>query len=241
MKRIMTVDLEPDVNGGDKSIVEIIPKLLNYFDDQKIKATFFTVSSLLEKHESLIKEISKKHEIASHSHTHSVLDPANTSWEIRHSKEVFNKYGHDVKGFRAPKFITTRNHFELLKKHGYDYDSSLARFFPRRYANFGISSKPFVKDGIMEFPSPNFVWPAVNAGLPYLKLLHPVSKMFPKPYMFYLHPWEFLEDIKDKRVVGKFLQRNAGKKAIEIFRNYVEGEKWIGCEEWTKSNSKFLP
>ena len=241
MKRIMTVDLEPDVNGGDKSIVEIIPKLLNYFDDQKIKATFFTVSSLLEKHETLIKEISKKHEIASHSHTHSVLNPANASWEIRHSKEVFNKYGHNVKGFRAPKFITTKNHFELLKKHGYSYDSSLARYFPGRYANLGIAGKPYVVNDIKEFPSPNFVWPSVNAGLSYLKLLHPVSKIFPKPYMFYLHPWEFLEGIEGKGTVGKLLQRNSGKKAVEIFRNYVEGEKWIGCREWMKSNSQFLP
>jgi peptidoglycan/xylan/chitin deacetylase (PgdA/CDA1 family) len=238
MKRIMTVDLEPDVDGRFRSLTESVPKLLNYFDDQKIKATFFTVSSLLEKHENLIKEISKKHEIASHSHTHSILNPANTSWEIRHSKEVFKRYGIDVKGFRAPKFITTKNHFKLLKEHGYSYDSSLARYFPGRYANWSMKGKPFVKDGMVEFPSSNFLWPAVDAGLPYLKLLHPVSKVFPKPYMFYLHPWEFLEGIEDKRFVGKLLQRNAGRKAIEIFRNYVEGEKWIGCADWMKANKK---
>ena len=236
MKRIMTVDIEPDVDGGNRSLVSVVPKLLDYFDDSGIKATFFTVSSLLEKHESLIKEISKKHEIASHSHTHSVLNPVNASWEMKKSKDVFKEFGFDVKGFRAPKFITTKKHFALLKEHGYSYDSSLARFFPGRYANFSISGKPYVKDGISEFPSPNFVWPSVNAGLSYLKLLHPVSKMFPKPYMFYLHPWEFLEGIEGKGIVGKLLQRNSGKNAVEIFRNYVEGEKWIGCKEWMKSN-----
>ena len=232
----MTVDLEPDLDGGDRSIVEVVPKLLNYFDDQKIKATFFTVSSLLEKHENLIKEISKKQEIASHSHTHSRLNPMNASWEIGPSKKVFKEYGINVKGFRAPMFITTKNHFGLLKKHGYSYDSSLARFFPGRYANFGIAGKPFIQEGITEFPSPNFVWPMVNSGLSYLKLLHPVSKVFPKPYMFYLHPWEFLEGIEGKGTVEKFLARNSGKKAVEIFKNYVEGGKWIGCGDWMKEN-----
>ena len=232
----MTVDLEPDVDGGDRSLSEVVPKLLNYFDDSGIKATFFTVSSLLEKHESLIKEIGHKHEIASHSHTHHRLNPVNASWETGHSKVVFQEYGFDVKGFRAPMFITTKNHFELLKEHGYTYDSSLARFFPGRYTNLGMKGKPHVVDGVMEFPSPNFVWPSVNSGLPYLKLLHPVSKVFGKPYMFYLHPWEFLEGVQGKGTVGKLLQRNSGKKAVEIFRNYVEDEKWIGCRDWIKEN-----
>ena len=239
MKRIMTVDLEPDVDGRFRSLTESVPNLLNYFDDQKIKATFFTVSSLLEKHEDLIKEISKKHEIASHSHTHSILNQVNTSWEMGHSKEVFKKYGLDVKGFRAPKFITTKNHFKLLKEHRYNYDSSLARYFPGRYANLGIPGKPFVKEEIIEFPSPNFLWPSVNAGLSYLKLLYPVSKVFPKPYMFYLHPWEFLESIEGKGFVGKLLTRNSGRKAVEVFRNYVEGENWIGCREWIEENKPF--
>ena len=230
----MTVDLEPDLDGGTRSLIESVPKLLNYFDDTGIKATFFTVSSLLEKHESLIQEISKKHEIASHSHTHHRLNPVNASWEIGHSKKMFKKHGIDVKGFRAPMFITTKNHFDLLKEHGYSYDSSLARFFPGRYANFGIKGKPYVVNGVMEFPSPNFIWPSVNAGLSYLKLLHPVSKVFPKPYMFYLHPWEFLEDVSGKGMVGKLLQRNSGRKAVELFRKYVEGSEWVGCRDWIK-------
>ena len=74
----MTVDLENDLRSSKcQSITSIVPKLLDYFDDQKIKATFFTVSSLLEKYENEIKEISQKHEIASHSHTHNWLNNHN--------------------------------------------------------------------------------------------------------------------------------------------------------------------
>ena len=90
-QRIMTVDLENDLRSDKcQSINSVVPKLLDFFDDQKIKATFFTVSSLLEKYESEIKEISKKHEIASHSHTHSWLNEKNAEFEIGHSKRLFN-------------------------------------------------------------------------------------------------------------------------------------------------------
>src|SRR3989338_4161999 len=113
--RIMTVDLEPDLRsptGECKSMTKVVPKLLDFFDDHKITATFFTVSSLLEKHEDMIKDIATKHEIASHSHTHSWLDEKNAEFEIGHSKKVFDNYGLAVQGFRAPKFITTDDHFD---------------------------------------------------------------------------------------------------------------------------------
>jgi len=233
--RIMTVDLEPDLGSREcKSMVEVVPRLLNYFDDHQIKATFFTVTSLLEKYETEIKDISRKHEIASHSHTHHRLNPVNARWEIEKSKIVLKEHGINAAGFRAPMFITTKDHFTLLKEAGYSYDASLARYLPTRYNHPSLPGKPFVKEGVKEFPMSNFVYPSVNAGLTYLKLLHPVSTVFPKPYMFYLHPWEFLEkkDLKGSAL----LTRNCGEKAWKIFEKYIsrcEG-KWVGCREREK-------
>ena len=235
----MTVDLEPDLrSSSSKSVELVVPKLLELFDEHKIKSTFFVVSNLLEKHESIIKDISKKHEVASHSHTHSWLNPVNANWEIQKSKEELLKYGHKVEGFRAPGFRITLDHFQLLKDHKYTYDASLARYFPGRYSNMLMPGKPFVKEGVREFPMPTFIYPSINAGLPYLKLFHPVSTIFPKPYMFYLHPWELMEK-KDLSVptstISKMLQRNTGEKAWTILRNYLkrceEGE-WVGCGGW---------
>ena len=235
--RIMTVDLENDLRSNRcKSIETIVPKLLDFFNDNNIKATFFTVTNLLEKYESEIKAISKKHEIASHSHTHSWLNPKNTEFEIKKSKEKFEEHGIKCLGFRAPGAITTENHFQILKKYSYKYDSSLATFFPRRYNNLNLPKKPFFKEGILEFPIPTFVYPLVNSSLSYLKLFHPVSKIFPHKYLFYLHPWEFLEkkDLPSGSLIKSALRRNSGKKAWKIFKNFINKEesKWISCQEW---------
>jgi len=238
--RIMTIDLEHDLRSNRcKSMELIVPKLLNFFDDNNIKATFFTVTSLLEKYESEIKEISKKHEIASHSHTHNWLNERNAEFEIKTSRLKLEEYNIKCHGFRAPGFVTTKNHFELLKKYGYKYDSSLATFFPGRYYNPNLPKQPFIKKGLVEFPMSTFIPPTINSGLTYLKLFHPISKLFPQQYMFYLHPWEFLKkkDLhKSKSTLSLLLRRNSGKKAWGIFTNYVEKAdcNWIGCNGWMK-------
>jgi len=203
------------------------------------------VTSLLENYESEIKEIARKHEIASHSHTHSWLNNDNAEFEIGKSKKKLEKYGFKCSGFRAPGAITTNNHFELLKKYNYRYDSSLGVFYPGRYCNLDLSRKPFLKRkyDLVEFPLPTFIYPSVNAGLTYLKLLHPVSKLFNQQYLFYLHPWEFLEK-KDlplaNSLVKSFLRRNSGKKAWQIFTDYLEKEdsRWFGCEDWLEFKLK---
>ena len=224
--KIMTVDLEPDLRSKEtKSVELIVPKLLDYFKEQNIKATFFTVTSLLDKHEDIITEISKKHEIASHSHSHAWLNERNAEFEIVNSRLFLQNYGFSCHGFRAPKFITTKTHFELLKKAGYSYDSS-----------FNTSS--FSLKTIQDIPSIQF--PAMYSGLTYRKLLHPLSTTF-SSRMFYLHPWEFLkkEDLpKARSLTELLLRRNTGRKAWGIFTNFMEKESeqentsWIGCKDW---------
>lgn len=244
----MTVDLEPDLRSSkSKSVEMVIPKLLNYFDDMKIRATFFTVTNLLEKHEEVIKEISKKHEIASHSHSHNWLNQKNAELEISFSKKRLEEFGIKCSGFRAPGLITTKDHFSLLKKNGYLYDSSLGTFFPGRYNNFGMKQTPFLRSGILEFPIPTFVPPVINSGLNYLRLLYPISKTFPQKYLFYLHPWEFLEkkDLpKNKSFLQNVLSQKSGKKTWKIFTEFVDKEEtnWVRCKDWIeiKENKRFI-
>jgi peptidoglycan/xylan/chitin deacetylase (PgdA/CDA1 family) len=240
--RVMTVDLENDLRSNRcKSIEVIVPKLLDFFDDHKIKATFFTVTNLLEKYESEIKEISKKHEIASHSHTHSRLNSRNAEFEIGESKRKLEEYGFKCLGFRAPQAVTTKNHFSLLKRYDYKYDSSLAQFFPGRYYNPKLPKKPFVKQSILEFPIPSFL-PMINSSLSYLKLLRPFSKMFRQRYLFYLHPWEFLEkkDLSSGSLTKSLLRRNSGKNAWRTFKEFIDKEecKWVSCETLIKNYIK---
>lgn len=244
--RIMTVDLEPDLNSSEcQSMHKVVPNLLKFFKQYNIKATFFVVASLLDKYEQEIKEIAKHHEIASHSLTHNWLTSDNAEFEIFESKKRFEKAGIKCNGFRAPGFITTKNHLDLIKQAGYIYDASLAKFYPKRYNNLTLPSKPHKHDsGIHLFPMSTFIYPAIDSGLTYLKWLHPLSVTFPKPYMFYLHPWELLEKEtlpKPQKLTHKFLLRNNGKPAWEILKNYIEktkknNSKWISCQEYLKQN-----
>ena len=219
----MTVDLEPDLRSKNcKSIELVLPKLLEFFDQQNIKATFFTVTSLLEKYESEIKEIAKKHEIASHSHTHSWLNKNNAEYEISQSKKILEEHNLKCFGFRAPKFITTKNHFSLLRKYNYQYDSS-------------FTNKTFQINTINNISS--FRFPSPSSGLSYRKLLHPISKFFPQSKLFYLHPWEFLKksDLpKATSLTPLLLKRNSGKKAWNLFQNIIlrHPHKWISCKEY---------
>ena len=74
MNSIMTVDLEYDWDSDKtESWESSLNKLLDFFDDNKIRSTFFVVTNLIDKYEDKVKEISKKHEIGSHSHTHRTL------------------------------------------------------------------------------------------------------------------------------------------------------------------------
>ena len=142
----MTVDLEPDLRSSTCKSMELLPKILEFFDRYNVQATFFTVTSLLEKYESEVKEISKKHEIASHSHTHTL-----GKTEIKKSMEEMKKFGIKCTGYRAPGFIVENNHFQDLREVGYEYDASLARYFPGRYSNWNLPTKPYKNNGITEF------------------------------------------------------------------------------------------
>ncbi|MBW3003618.1 polysaccharide deacetylase family protein [Candidatus Woesearchaeota archaeon] len=242
MKRIMTVDLEYDFETQGVGNLQLLPKILDFFDNQDIKATFFVVGSLTETHEDVIKSIPSKHELASHSFSHRRLSKLSTDaleYEIRKSKEVLGK---SCVGFRAPFYIFDKRLFPLLKKNGYQYDSSLSTFFPGRYFHLFSSTKPHMLNGLEELPIPNFFPKLLPAGLSYYRLFYPFSKLFRVPYMIYLHPCEFLNK-KMSDDIGFFVRKlygvNTGNKAWSIFENLIRQLdcKWVTCKNFLDSKS----
>ena len=237
MKSIMTVDLEYDFEGKGTENLDLVPKILDFFEDHKVKATFFVVGKLTESHEDTIKDISKKHEIASHGHTHADLSKLNRQQlddEIKSSKEAIEGLNIKCHGFRAPFFKTNKALFELLEKNNFKYDSSLSTFFPGRYFNPLLKTKPFKKQGIVELPVPNFLPFLIPTGFSYYRLFHPFSRLFKLKYMFYLHPCEFLEKPIGKEIsflVRQFYKVNKGKKAWSIFKSLIEktNVEWTSC------------
>lgn len=251
-KRIMSIDFEYDFDSDSSTKgLNFVPKILDLFDDYDVKATFFVVGRLAEPFEDLIKEINKKHEIASHSYSHVRLDKLTKEQldkEIKLSKESLKEIGVGCKGFRAPFLMINNNLGEMLKKYNFQYDSSISSFFPGRFYNINTPKVPYQAstklttkgNDFIELPVPDFTFLRFPpSALSYYRLFHPLSKSFKIPYMFYFHPHEFIENPDKKNLpifVRQLSSRNSGKKAWSLLKNIIEKQdtKWVSCEDYVK-------
>lgn len=240
MKRVMTVDLEYDFETNSVESLKLLPKLLDFFDDNGVRATFFVLGSLAERYPDVVDMIKDKHEIAGHGYSHkrlNLLTDKELQFEVQKTKKILGK---KCVGFRAPYYMFDNRLFSLLKKNGYEYDSSLSTFFPGRYFHPFAKTKPHVHDGINELPVPNFIPKLLPAGLSYYRLMFPFSRILKIPYMLYLHPCEFLKKGMSKNI-GFFVRQiygvNRGAKAWDIFEEVVRNSncKWVGCKEYLDS------
>lgn len=154
MKNALSIDLEywwcnefltdylPEKR--DDQFPESVIPLLELLDKYKIKATFFVLGAVAERHPDLIEEIyNNGHEIACHSYSHTTLYKLGKEGfekEIIKSLELIGKY--NPIGFRAPSFSInneTKWAFDILEKHGFKYDSSI---FPIKTMLYGVPNAP---------------------------------------------------------------------------------------------------
>lgn len=129
-------------------IEESTGALLDLLRRKGVKATFFVVGEIVQRHPDLIRAIAAEgHELGCHGMGHQPL------WELtpdgfRSELEQFASLlsavvpGVDVIGFRAPTFSLnnrTRWALTVLASLGYYYDSSI---FPMRTPVYGVSGAP---------------------------------------------------------------------------------------------------
>ena len=162
-------DFESNDFDWDKFEVRIysgVDKILEALSEKQIKATFFCLGWIAEKHPDIIKKIHNNgHHIGSHSYQHQLITRFNKK-TFKSDTEKAQKYiedliGDRVNAYRAPAFsIGSKNlwAFEILSELNYEYDSSI---FPSRhdyggFENFGESQpvKLKLQNGsiIKEFP-----------------------------------------------------------------------------------------
>ena len=174
---ILTFDIEdwyncdfitPDLNW-DKYEVRIykgVEQILEELDIRKIKATFFCLGWIAEKHPDVIRWIhSHGHHIGCHSYQHELSFRFNRE-EFKQDTEKAKKLiedliGESINAFRAPGFsITERNiwSLEVLTELGFEYDCSI---FPAThdyggFISYGKSEPAILKlsngNQIKEFP-----------------------------------------------------------------------------------------
>lgn len=123
------------------------PLRLQKEKSRALRATFFCLGWVAERHPGLIREISAcGHEIASHGYDHRRVHsmfPRAFREDIRRSKALLEDCtGEQVLGYRAPSYSISSKclwAFEILAEEGFLYDSSV---FPVRHDLYGFPDAP---------------------------------------------------------------------------------------------------
>jgi peptidoglycan/xylan/chitin deacetylase (PgdA/CDA1 family) len=256
MVMIVTVDLEYDWEGKETKNISLIPRLLDFFDRHSIRATFFVLGKLVEKNEEVIKEISKKHEIASHGFSHinlKKIDIKTLEKEVFLAKSILSKINVNCIGFRSPYFLPPKNLGEILEKYRYKYDSSISKgILWGRYNNVLLTNKTYyIYNKILEIPVSNFSFLKMPFGLPFLRLakkFHLQVNGIKESSVFYMHPYELLETKPGKEIPFIYRQLykiNIGKRAWKVLEDFFSSLncKFITCKDyvkWFEKNEKHL-
>lgn len=235
-------------------------RILQLFDDQGVKATFFTLAWIAERHPSLIRSIvTQGHELASHGYAHIRADaqtPDEFRDDISKTKRILEDIGGvEVRGYRAATFsIGSKNlwAFDILAQEGYRYSSSIN---PVHHDNYGMPDAPRFaffpcqNPELEEYPistvrlfGQNF--PCAGGGyfrlLPYWLIRRAITRVNRHdgwPFIFYFHPWEIDAD----------QPRPEGVSAKSRFRHYTNLDKMefrlrrlLSDFKWDRMDKVFL-
>jgi len=210
-----------------------LDKILSILEAKSVKATFFVLGWIAERHIEMIKKIQKAgHEIASHGYGHQLIydqTPEEFREDLQKSKAILEDIIQEpVLGYRAPSFSITKNSIwalDILMEEGFEYDSSI---FPIHRDRGGLpEGERFsykISNGqrsLWEYPIStvrliNQNFPYSGGGyfrlLPYCLIKTSVKNTNNEghPAIIYLHPWEF--DPQQPRIKVNSLSR---------FRHYV--------------------
>lgn len=194
-------------------VVECTDLLLELLAEHDVRATFFTLGWIADRHPELVRRVAAAgHEIASHGWWHRRVNRCTVDEfraEAVDSRRILEDVtGARVYGYRAPSFSLvpgTEWAFDVLLEAGYTYDSSIFPVHRGDYGYPGSDPEPHYVDRplgrILELPLTTTTlagWRVPAAGGGYFRLL-PYSltrRAFDqrvkegRPGMFYIHPWE---------------------------------------------------
>ena len=222
-----------DITEPIKGTIERQTKIiLDLFDENNTKATFFILGVLAKYRPEIVKEIAARgHEIALHGQNHEAmftLTPEQAYEDVSTSQKIVTDIiGSPVYGYRAPFFSLIKDNLyllEILADLNLIYDSSI---FPMLLPRYGIKNFP-TEDAlytlandkqIVELPMTTAFF--LNKQLPvsgggYMRLMPEtlIKKVFKnidaknKDSMIYMHPYEF------------------DSQSIDVSSNYPDGSDY---------------
>jgi polysaccharide deacetylase family protein (PEP-CTERM system associated) len=203
----------------ESRVTRATERLLDILDRDRVRATFFVLGWVAERHPSLVREIaSLGHEIACHGYGHRMIQHlTRQEFELdvtRAKRALEDAIGRAVLGYRAPTFSIMHEtlwSLDVLAEAGFRYDSSI---FPVVHDRYGISDAPRfphrlrAPNGceITEFPMSTVEilgrrLPVAGGGyfrlFPYgltRRAITRINARDGRPAMVYLHPWEIDPD-----------------------------------------------
>lgn len=208
-------------------------RLIDLFAEAGVRATFFTLAWIAERHPDLVRRIiAGGHELGSHGMSHIRVDrqtPGEFRADAFESKARLEDIGGTaVRGYRAATFSIGRDNFwayDILAELGYAYSSSV---YPVRHDLYGMPEAPRgpFRPGaspLVELPLSTVRLGERNlpfSGGGYFRLLpyavsrwgmRRINRLDRRPCIFYMHPWEIDPD----------QPRPAGLSLKSRFRQYV--------------------
>ncbi len=206
-----------------KKGLDIIAGILQ---EQDIACTLFTTGSFAKNFPESIRNLSQRHEIASHSLHHSAFQKS----DLLSSRILLqNITGQKIEGFRMPRMRPIN--IDWLKEAGYSYDASInPTYMPGRYNNLNLPRKIYIENDLPRLPcsvSPNLRIPLFwlsFKNFPYTLYKNLAIQTLKKDgYLsLYFHPWEFTDLSKFnvpfyiKRISGIELQQKLNKLIADL-------------------------
>ena len=198
----------------------------NLLNRYSINSTCFITAHFAEINPSIVQDLAKQNEIASHTYMHSHFEKS----DIEKSKIILESICQTkVSGIRMPRL--QKIDYNQLKTAGYTYDSSLnPTFLPGRYNNFKLPRTIFVESASKLTILPMSVSPIMRFPMFWLSFKNlPMSLYFTfckqclarDSYLhLYFHPWEFA-DIHSFRIPA-YIKRVSGKEYSVRFEKLLQ-------------------
>ncbi len=185
--------------------------------------TFYTTANYALHFPETIIDLSKQHEIASHTYYHSTFKPS----DIHDSKICLEGIiGKEIAGFRMPNMAAFDK--RLIHQAGYQYDSSInPTWLPGKYNYLKYPLHPFSYFDTMEIPVS--VVPYLRFPLFWLSFKNLPLWLYIQLCNFtlartgclhlYFHPWEFA-DLSMFRIPG-FIRNPDGIQLVNKLEKFI--------------------
>jgi peptidoglycan/xylan/chitin deacetylase (PgdA/CDA1 family) len=197
-------------------------KLIDCLTEYKIAVTHYTTAFFAQHFPDLIRDISQKHEIASHGVNHSKFEIQ----DLADSKKILeNITQKKITGFRMPKMKYVSD--QSLKDSGYIYNASLnPTWLPGRYNKLLSPRKPFYKNGLYNLPSSTTFYHFPLFWISFKNIPYAVFKKMAidiirrEGYLhLYFHPWEFSD--LSSFAIPNYIKKIDGQELFDRFNQLI--------------------